>query len=184
GILLVILLLFAAVAVPGGGGARIASNESCAIASLRAYLAAQNYFKRRCLYGTAKKVYANPRDGVGFSDLYQVGHGAGPRGEALEMIDVTLADARWGYRRNKPRAGYYFADLEYDDYTTDCGLCAVPANYNRSGRNIFIVDVTGTVYQKDAAAEFPNVRTGDAVPPLRTYPDARAITTWIPVGTE
>ncbi|MHC4504717.1 MAG: DUF2950 family protein [Planctomycetota bacterium] len=183
GILLVILFLFAAVAVPGGGS-RIASNESCAIAYLRGYLSAQHMFKRSSFYGIGKKVYANPRDGVGFSDLYQVGHGAGPRGEALEMIDVTFADARWGYRRKKPKAGYYFADLEYDDYTTDCGLCAAPASYNRSGRNIFIVDVTGTVYEKDAAAEFPNVRTGDAVLPLRAYPDAKAITTWIPVGSE
>ena len=184
GILLVILFLFAALAVPSGGGSRIASNESCTIASLRGYLGAQNTFKRNCSYGIGKKVYANPRDGVGFSDLYQVGHGAGPRGEVLKMIDVAFADARWGYRRHKPKAGYYFADLEYDDYSTDCGLCAVPASYNRSGRNIFIIDATGTVYQKDAAAEFPNVRTGDAVLPLRAYPDAKAITTWIPVGSE
>ena len=165
-------------------GSRTASNESATIAGLRAYLGAQNVFHRTDYYGIGKKVYANPKDGVGFSDLYQIGYPSAPRGEPFKLIDVTFANASAGNPGPRPKAGYYFADLHYKDYSTGCGLCAVPASYNRSGRNIYIIDVTGTVYQKDAAAEFTGVTTGSKVPPLKTYPSAQALTTWIPVGSQ
>ncbi len=160
------------------------SNESAAMAYVRAYLSAQNQFKRSDFYAIGKLVYANPEDGVGYSDLYQVGYGQRPRGEVLGLIDIELARARWAREDRKPRAGYYFADLIYRDHEINCGLCAVPASYNRSGRNIFIIDVTGTVYQKDAAAVYPGIQTGNPVPPLTRYPDNKAITTWVPVGCE
>ena len=163
---------------------RSVSNESCAIAAMRAYLSAQNVFHRTDYYGIGKKVYGNPSHGNGIADLYQVGYPSAPRGEVLGMIDAAFADARWGCDGREPKAGYYFADLLYKDYGIDCGLCAVPASYNRSGRNIFIIDVTGTIYQKDAAAEHPGLQTGDAVPPLTRYPDVQALVTWTPVGCE
>ena len=166
-------------------GSRIASNESAAIAGLRAYLGAQNTFRRSDYYGIGKKVYANTRDGTGFTDLYQVG-GPGSKSEAIKLIDITFAEATVGGR---PKAGYLFADITADadgpyDPVTGCGLCAVPASYNRSGRNIFIVDVTGTVYLKDAAVRYPGLRTGETPPPLTVYPDPTEIATWLPVGSE
>lgn len=164
--------------LPRMAGSRLPSNESVAIACLRAYLGGQNTFHRTDYYGIGKKVYANPKDGVGFPDLDRIG---GPGGTAgpIGLIDMAFAQATFGGR---PKAGYYFGDLRYTDYSVDCGLCAVPASYNRSGRNIFIIDVTGTVYMKDAAAEYLGIKTGDKVPPLKTYPTAQALTTWIPVG--
>ena len=69
------------------------------------------------------------------------------------------------------------------DFTIDCGLCAAPLSYNRSGRNMFLVDVTGTVYQRDSAQESQYV-TGDAVTPLIDYPSATGLTFWIPVGSD
>ncbi len=168
---------------------RIVSNESVTMAYLRAYLSAQNQFKRSDFYGIGKTVYANPSDGNGFADLYQLGYPSAPRGEVFGMIDVTFADAGARNPSPKPKAGYLFADITgcgnvpYD-YTVDCGLCAVPASYNRSGRNIYIIDVTGTVYQKDAAAEYPWIQTGDGVPPLKRYPDLKTLVTWTPVGWE
>lgn len=163
-----------------------ASNESCAVATLRMYLGAQNTFHRKDYYGKGELVFANPKDGAGFPDLYQVGHGVAPRGEALKLIDIATANAKPG---GTPKAGYCFADITSGpegpcDFAIECGLCAVPAKYNRTGRNIFIVDVTGTVYQADAALIYPDLRRGDAVPPVTTYPGAAELAKWIPVGSD
>ena len=68
---------------------KIASNESAAIGALRAYLSAQNQFKRSDSYKTGSLVYANTRDGAGFPDLYQIG-GPGSDGKVLRLIDRNL----------------------------------------------------------------------------------------------
>ena len=39
------------------------------------------------------------------------------------------------------------------DPVIDCGLCAVPAKYGETGRNTFVIDVTGTVLEKDMGGE-------------------------------
>jgi len=171
------------------GSRRVPHYGSYTVAGLRAYLSAQNQFKRTDFYGIGKKVYANPFNGNGLADLYQLGYPSAPRGEAFGMIDVTFADASARNPSPKPKAGYLYADITSCanvpyDHTMDCGLCAVPASYIRSGRHIFIIDVTGTVYQKDAAAEYPWIQTGDPVPPLTRYPDPKELVTWTPVGTE
>lgn len=176
-------------AVPYFTASRIQPPECVAISAMRAYLSAQNQFKRSDFYGIGKKVYANPANGNGLADLYQLGYPSAPQGEVFGMIDVTFADASARNPSPTPKFGYVFADITSCgnvpyDHTIDCGLCAVPASYNRSGRNIFLVDVTGTVYQKDAAAEYPWIQTGDPVPPLTRYPDVKELVTWTPVGTE
>lgn len=167
--------VIAAIAIPNLMVSRIASNESVAIASLRMYLGAQNVFHRSDFYGKGALVYANPKDGKGFPDLYQVPG----KGERIMLVDLTFARATYD---GVPKAGYVFSDLEYDDYAIECGLCAVPAAYNRTARNIFIVDVTGTVYQRDAASVYPDLTTGEKVKPLKKYPSADDLTKWIPVG--
>ena len=74
----------------------------------------------------------------------------------LKMIDLAFAQAIPGGRG---RAGYVFDDITYGaDYTIDCGLGAAPKEFARSGRNLFIIDVTGVVYQKlgvDADGDTP-----------------------------
>ena len=173
GVNVLVVPVVAAIAIPNLVASRAASNEAAAIASLRAYLSAQSTFRRTDFYGKGMRVYANPSDGKGFPDLYEVG------GNRLTLIDSRFAEAT---SPASAKFGYYFADIEYDDYSNDCGLCAVPAAYNRSGRNVFIVDATGTVYQKDAAALHPGIMTGDPVPPVTVYPGAAEIATWLPVG--
>jgi hypothetical protein len=164
-------------------------NEFAAIQSLRAYLEAQNLFKREDNYGIDTLVYANPQHGTGFPDLYQLGYGTEGAGKILEHIHVSLARATPG---GVPKAGYYFTDLvgmdrqateelvrsgRYPpadwapyDYTIDCGLSATPVSYGVTGRNIFVIDVTGCVYQIDAKRLYPDLEYGDAVPPVSTYP--------------
>ena len=89
-------------------GTRVCSNEVAARAALRACLAAQNEFRHGSHYSDDDQLrYANPWQGSGFSDLYQVG-GPGSGGEVLELIDLTMARATAG---GTPRAGYLFCDV-------------------------------------------------------------------------
>jgi hypothetical protein len=178
---------------------RIETNESAPIRSVRAYLGAQNSFKREDHYGIGLLVYANPQHGTGFPDLYQIGYGTEDAGKVLGSVLASFARATPG---GVPKDGYYFTDLVgYDrqaiddlvrsggypsadwepfDHTIDCGLSATPASYGVTGRNIFIIDVTGTVCQRDAKRLYPDLEDGDAVPPVRTYPNDGRPTEWIP----
>ena len=131
---------------------------------LGAYLSAQNQFRRTDFYGKGYLVYANPEDGGGFRDLHQL-----PDGTVLNMLPHTHAAA---VRGGTPYAGYCFADIAYDDYTIDCGLCAYPAQYDGHWfRYTFVIDITGVVYQKDMEGS-----------PVRTYPVDPAAEGWRPVG--
>ncbi len=155
---------------------RICSNETAAFASLRTCLGAQNQFHRTPFYGDEVGLaHANPWNGSGFPDLYEVG-GPGSGGKKLKLIDLALARARLG---GTPRYGYYFCEIlgtagqgPYD-FSTDCGLCAFPAEYGRSGRLTYIIDVTGIVLQKDTKGI-----------PVWTYPADPKAEGWIPVGSE
>ncbi|MHC4249065.1 MAG: DUF2950 family protein [Planctomycetota bacterium] len=151
---------------------RIRRNESSAVASLRAYLGAQGTFHRIDRYGKGKLVYANPKDGVGFPDLYRLGGPLDePDGTAMKLIDLAFARAT---APETAKDGYWFVDIVGDeidgpyDYTNACGLCAVPAVYGETGIRTFIVDLTGTVYPKDTHGA-----------PVRIYPDILR-EAWVP----
>ena len=193
-IVVAIIAVIAAIAIPNLMASRIASNESVAIAGMRAYLSAQNQFKRNDFYQIGSLVYANPdsTQGVGneYPDLYRVSYTGGTTGtgEIHGMIDQTFADACVDFTTTKAKAGYQYDSLvtvggvAYD-WTIDCGLCASPKSYNRSGRNMFLIDVTGTVYQKDSA-QVTTYATGAEVTPVTDYPSATGLTQWIPVGSD
>jgi type II secretory pathway pseudopilin PulG len=148
------------------------SNESYAVSTLRTYLGAQNQFHRTDFYGLEYLVYANPWNGSGFPDLYEVG-GVDSGGTLLKLIDHSFARAEMG---GESRAGYYFCDMLGDkatgpyDFSIDCGLCAFPAE-RRFGRNTFIIDAMGTVYQKDTHGW-----------PVWIYPADPKAEGWLPVG--
>jgi hypothetical protein len=148
---------------------RVASNETAAVAALRVYVAAQNIFHRTDFYGKGELVYANVRDGAGLPDLYEVG------GREIKLIDRAFARATGP---ETPKAGYYFVDIvkgadgrDYDP-RIEFGLCAVPARYDRTGRNTLMVDVTGTVYLRDNGGK-----------PVTRYPSEKELAArWVPVG--
>jgi prepilin-type N-terminal cleavage/methylation domain-containing protein len=170
-IVVAIIAVIAAMAIPNIVSSRIASNEVATVAALRTYLAAQNQFCRTDFYGLGYSEFANKTHGAGFPDLYQIG-GPGSGGVVLKMIDLTLAQA---IPSGPPRAGYVFDDITYGDYSVDRGLGAAPRLFARSGRNLFVVDVAGTVYQGYASESDSNT-------PLTSYPDTSS--GWIPVGSE
>jgi hypothetical protein len=149
-------------------GSRIVANETSAVASLIVMLAAQAVFHKTDHYGRGALVYANPTDGRGFPDLYEVND------TPLKLIDSMLAQAT---SPNSPKHGYYFVNITQSvdgapyEPTIAFGACAVPAAYGSSGRNTFVIDVSGTVYVKDTGGK-----------PVTKYPDVIG-DKWIPYGS-
>lgn len=178
GILVVLLVVLVAgnVLIPSCGCNRILTNETAAVAALRTYLAAQNQFHMTPFYGEGEPLqYASPWKGAGLPDLYKVASTASG-GEKLRLIDRRLAQAKMG---GAPRAGYYFYEIlgvagkgPYD-FSTDCGLCGYPAEYGKTGRNTFIIDITGLVYQKDTKGA-----------PVCIYPAEPEADGWVLVDSE
>jgi len=185
--IVLIMLLVAAIAIPNLMAPRIASNENVAIAGLRVYVRAQEEFHKADRYGIGRRVYANPKDGVGFRDLYHVGYDGtnAPEEPVPNLIDRTFAQADAGLAkpRSKAKAGYVFADITGDangpyDYTNQFGLCAVPRHYGCRVRATFIVDHMGSVWQTDASTRTP---LGGEPEPVTTWPDVEK-EGWVLVG--
>ena len=154
---------------------RMQSDESAAIAALRAYLCAQDTFQRVDRYGKGKLVYANPKDGTGFPDLYRIGGPLEKRSvDGFRFIDFAFARAT---SPETPKAGYCFIDIVTDrktgsyDFTKDCGLCAVPVVHGETGIHTFIINAEGTVYRKDNGGK-----------PVTVFPDVES-DGWLPVGS-
>ncbi len=146
---------------------------SAAVAGLRAFIGAQGTFRREDRYGRGGRVYANPEDGTGFTDLYRIG---GPDGSGRELKFIDLAFAR-ATSPDSSKAGYWFSDIVADsvtgsyDFTRECGLCAVPAVSGGKGYPTFVIDVEGTVYKKDNGGK-----------PVTVFPDVEK-DGWVPVGS-
>ncbi len=109
---------------------------------LRDYAVAQEAFRREVRYGNGKRVYANPVDGVGFSDLYRLG-GRDSSGEVLGLLDQQFAAS--GLSAEVGVVGYRFADITVDeageplDHQRECALCAFPDAYRRSAVHTYIL---------------------------------------------
>lgn len=188
-IVVAIIAVIAAIAIPNLMSSRMASNESACIAGLRAFLGAQSTFRRVNRYekDPAELVYANTDDstGSGYPDLFEVHYAGAPTADAIKLIDLAFANADAdGQARDK--AGYVFQDIDSQaiggayDYSSDCGLSGMPSQYNRTGLHIFVVDLTGTVYKKEASS-VEAIATGDAVTSITEYPDTTT-DNWIAVS--
>ena len=155
-IVVAIIAVIAAIAIPSLLGARIGSNEAVAMASLRAVAGAQNMYRRSDWDNDLVFEYTGA-----YSVLNTQTDASG---KAIKLIDDALANAaKTGLGpagKTLPKAGYVFIDLTGDfdgttyvdasgDNTVGYGLCGVPEAYNRTGRNSFVINIQGTVYQKD-----------------------------------
>lgn len=126
--------------------AAIAENERLAIAALRAYAQAQEKFHEQDRYGVGDEMCANPLKGRGFPDLRSV------RGRALNLIEEVFA------RATSPENAwnrYYFVDITHwangkpHKWTSTFGLCAVPAEYGRTGVRTFTINQLPLLRAKD-----------------------------------
>jgi hypothetical protein len=157
-----VIAVLAAVA-PSLMRSRIAG-ESAAVNHCRWIGAGQTIWKRNDYDGNGVLDYA--RD---YSRLYST---ANPKtGEPLALIVKALADARG--TDGTPYLGYRFMDLTVDavegayDPAVEYGICAFPAQYNRSGTYVYVMNISGVVYQKDMGKRgeqgltiYPNVTIG------------------------
>jgi hypothetical protein len=154
----------------------IRASETHAIARLLSYRAVQQSFRVEDRYGIGKLVFANPTDGAGYRDLYQVGYPDAPQGDVLAYIDQDFANAGFFLKRRESTWGYLFADIVGDsegpyDFTGEFGLCASPFSYERGGIHVYIINAEGKVYRKDFSTKYP---IGAEVRPVTTWPDVVA----------
>ena len=145
---------------------RIGKNELDAIQSSLAYVDAQNDYADKDRTGAGKGIYAQrivssagKKDGLYWPDAQN--NDASPLGELIAK--ATTQGYRTGGGRT-PYHGYYFKILTEQGTAAPGGeldyvvkgkmiggfaLVAYPAEYRNSGVMTFIVNHTGTVYEKD-----------------------------------
>ncbi len=170
-IVVAIIAVIAAIAIPNLLRSKMAANESACIAAMRTYAGAQNIFHRTDYDGDTVLEYACPDNAStpGFVGLNTTEVDSAP----IELIDMAFAAATINTR---PKAGYWYGDITNDvsgaAYRApfSYGLSAMAGQYNRTGLNSFIIDVQGTVFQKDLGAS--------TTAPLDDFPDTVA-DSWI-----
>jgi Tfp pilus assembly protein PilE len=151
-----IMAIIAAIAIPSLLAARRSSleanettnNEVSAIANCRHYAEAQTIFKR-----TDWDKDGVPEFAVDFPELCNTKDDSG---SAIMLIDTAFAQAKGA--DGLPKQGYIFYNLESIggqeiDWTHDFGLCAVPAQYGKTGRRTFIICTFGPVFEIDNMGE-------------------------------
>ncbi len=191
-IVVAIIAVIAAIAIPNLVASKVAANESATVASMRAWLNAQNIFHRTDHYSNGGHYYANADtdDGAkGFTDMYKIlaADSVYTVDTELKLIDITFARASKNAKSpysGAPiaKAGYWFHDIEKDpagtdyDYAYECGVYSWPAKYGRTGRKEFVMNVDGTVYEFIFGSDRTSV-----VDDLKKYPNTSS--KWLPAGT-
>jgi prepilin-type N-terminal cleavage/methylation domain-containing protein len=158
-IVLVIVAVLAAIAIPNYLRSKMAANEAAAIASCKAYASAQNIYRRTDYNQDGVLEYAQHLSGN--NSLYESVAGAG---------DIALIDQQFAHAEGNPmvvtsKSGYVFKVLTaqgpnapggaygYLDgngaMTLGFALSAIPDEYELVGRNSFMINTGGTVYQID-----------------------------------
>ena len=190
-IVVAIIAVIAAIAIPNLVQSRIASNETSAVASCVVCLAGQATFHKTDFYSNNILSYASPNatGGSGIIDLYRING----NGTEVALIDRSLATA-WqtsgtGTAATPPtpagaKAGYFITDVYHDgadnyEPTIEFALHVYPQSYERSGRNEFVMDTGGTVYQRVTGGD-THPDTGDPGVKITSYPDTAS--DWIAVG--
>ncbi|MCZ7643754.1 MAG: DUF2950 domain-containing protein [Planctomycetota bacterium] len=154
--------IVAAIAIPNLLRSRMAANESAAIAACKTYAEAQDIFRRTDYDNDGILEYAQGITGA--HSLYEIQAGQGD----LTLVDGAFARASADAGFVAPKAGYYFKVLKGQgpdapggrksyvingNMTIGYAIVAWPATYDNSGRNTFLINNTGTVYQKDMGHE-------------------------------
>ena len=169
-IVVAIIAIIAAIAIPSLLRARITTNETAAVAACKAFAEAQEMYHRTDFNQNGILEYAMHLSGA--YSLYESSAGAGD----IAMIDATFAHAEGQPGSVTPKAGYVFAVLTSQGITATggarsyltasrnntggtstamtlgYGLCATPGFYDSTGRNSFIINGAGVIYQHDKGA--------------------------------
>jgi prepilin-type N-terminal cleavage/methylation domain-containing protein len=131
-IVVAIIAIIAAIAIPNLLRARLASNETSAIGSLRTIASAQSTFQ-------SSQGIDQDSDGIGeYADLVLLSNGTPP------YIDETLGGGQ--------KSGYFFVITTTGNNDTDEVIWyaeAYPVSYQSSGNRSFYVDESGVVRASD-----------------------------------
>ena len=157
-IVIAIIAIIAAVAIPSLLRSRMTANETAAIASCRAFSEAEEIFHRSDYDANGILEYATKLSGT-FSLLETV---AGT--SDLSLIDKAFAMSEGDPGIPSNRQGYVFTVLTTQGAAASGGaklylngthmiygfaMSALPAAYDGTGRNNFIINNAGTTYQAD-----------------------------------
>jgi prepilin-type N-terminal cleavage/methylation domain-containing protein len=151
-----IIAILAAIAIPSLLRSRTASNEVAAIAACRAFVTAEETYRRTDWDHDGILEYA--RSLRGNNSLYEtVTHAAD-----VQLIDESFAQAEGDPGVATAKAGYVYhvqtAGMRdgapvlwvfQHNLTRGFGLSAVPAAYDQTGNNTFQVSHVGVTYQCD-----------------------------------
>ncbi len=133
----------------------IRANEAAVVEALRKYVIAQEDYKRANLSRLPANGGGGAESALQYAKSWQHLGGATAHrnegGEALEAIPAGMAAA------DSPETawnGYYFRDMRFVDFKPinrryEHALCAIPAEYGKTGLHTFIVKSDGVVFRKD-----------------------------------
>jgi len=160
--------IVAAVAIPNLLRSRMAANESAAIAACKTFAEAEEIYLRTDYNRDGVKEYAQHiAGGKGEYGLYTDGAADATMGN-LCLVDAAFAHAEGAPGVAQPRSGYVFKILTKQGANAQGGkksyivngrlvngyaLLAIPSSYDSTGRNTFIINNIGQVYQKDMGKE-------------------------------
>ena len=144
------------------GQMRMAANETAAAASCKAFAEAEEIYHRTDYQQSGVLQYSQHLKGD--NSLLETKAGNGE----LALVDKTFANAEGNPGEAKPKAGYCFKVLTKQgasatggkrDYvmnghmTLGYALLAYPAEYDKTGRDCFMINNNGTIFQKDMGAD-------------------------------
>jgi len=161
-IVVAIIAIIAAIAIPSLMRSRMAANETAAAASCKAFAEAEEIFHRTDYGQTGTLRYAINLHGGSQASLLETAAGLGDLG----MIDKTFAYAEGAPGAVSPKAGYVFTVLTAQGasavggaksylvtgsvyMTLGYAMQALPGSYDSTGRDTFMINNNGTIYQKD-----------------------------------
>jgi len=183
-IVVAIIAIIAAIAIPSLLRSRMAANETAAAASCKAFAEAEEIYHRTDYNHDGVLEYATLLKGT--NSLLETSATLGD----LALIDKSFANAEGDAATGVPKAGYVFTVLtaqgsaatggsrSYITGTTPhmtlgYGLSAIPGAYDGTGRDAFIINNNGTIFQKDRTS---TLTTHEVV----FNPDTSATGGWTP----
>jgi len=184
-IVVVIIAIIALIAIPNLSHHHGCGNETAGAASCKAFAEAEEIYHRTDHNGDGVLEYATALKGN--DSLLETVAGAGD----LALIDKSFANAEGDVTTGAvPKAGYVFTVLTAQGSAATGGslsyvtgtpahmtlgyaLSAIPYSYNGTGRDTFIINKDGTIFQKDRTS---TLTTHETI----FNPDTSTTGGWIP----
>jgi prepilin-type N-terminal cleavage/methylation domain-containing protein len=169
-IVVAIIALLAAISIPSMLRSRMAANETSAVASIKAYSQAQEIFRRTDWDVNGMLEYSQSLGNVNYPGvIYPNLIDKAANDGIVAVIDRALANAEGEPGLATGKAGYVFAILKTHGPTQRSfvvsiaggapamlyghALSGVPESYDATGRNRYLLDQSGVIYQLDMGVQ-------------------------------